>query len=197
MCYRCRELLIQVRQTPSAFEASPKTAGRAKIRPSNELKRPHYVLYLSLCKLLSILLPDEFWTLATYSSYSTLRTCMTRVLAMLRSFAASLTIPYLYRCLLMKGIYDKASFPSVHAKHPHLHSSVTDANFSVIFWICSSYYHKVSGGNLSQEQSKPTFFETFSSPSVGSSNFMLRRSFWTPLVDSLTLLQLWPCETAF
>lgn len=53
------------------------------------------------------------------------------------------------------------------------YSSSTLANFSFIFCINSSY-----------------FLVIFSSPSVGTSNFMLRSSFWISEVASRTLLQL-------
>lgn len=72
---------------------------------------------------------------------------------------------------------------SQHTIHPcpppppskSTYSSTTLANFSCICCNNSSY-----------------FFPTFSSPSLGNSNFILRNLFWISLVLSLTFAQFWP-----
>ena len=88
-------------------------------------------------------------------------------------------------------IFLPLSNPSSHA-----YSSVTEANLSVMAWMRSSYYF-LSVLIRTQECAKRTFFTMTSSPSPGTSNFMLRSWDWISPVASRTLFQLPPWAIAF
>lgn len=97
------------------------------------------------------------------------------------------SISHLYR--LDDLTYGRANEVSM-ASLPTRYSSMTLANFSFMFCIRSSYFffQSASGSVKIRKRQKHTFLLTASSPSVGSSNFMLRSLLWISLVASRTLL---------